>query len=102
MNKYEDQTAPEDVLDFHGRGVLRGQDVKRMTTAFIADAAGRHLTRVRIVTGRGIHSRGRAVVRPQVERTLRALEHEGRVASYHPEKVGHGGDGAFFVRIATP
>jgi len=99
MNRYADLNQPQDELDFHGRGPLGGHAVKQATTAFVADARERGLERVRIITGRGVHSRGEAKVRPQVERTLRALEAEGRIASYRPEKVGRGGDGAFFVRL---
>jgi len=100
-NKYAHLGEPQDVLDFHGAGTVTGADVKRRTLAFVRGARGRGLERVRIVTGKGVHSAGRPLVRPQVERTLRQLEKDGEIASFRPEKVVSGGDGAFFVRLAV-
>jgi DNA-nicking Smr family endonuclease len=99
VNRYSQFGEPQAVLDFHGLGRVSGADVKRETIAFVRDAYEQGLERVRIVTGKGLHSAGRPVVRPQVERTLRSLESEGLVASYRPEKVQRGGDGALFVRL---
>lgn len=99
MNRYENFGKPQDVLDFHGRGRVEGATVKRDTIEFIRSARARGLDRVRIVTGKGVHSRGAPLVRPQVDRTLKQLEKAGDVASYRSEKVGSGGDGAFFVRL---
>lgn len=99
MNRYADLQEPEDVLDFHDLGRVSNTEVKRETLAFLADASTRGLTRVRIVTGRGNRSAGKPIVRPQVERTLRRLEQDGEIESFRTEKIGAGGDGAFFVRL---
>ena len=99
MNRYAGHNEPEDVLDFHELGRVSNTDVKRETLAFIQDARGRGLARVRIVTGKGNRSAGKPIVRPQVERTLRQLEQDGTITSYRPEKLGAGGDGAFFVKL---
>lgn len=98
-NKYAHLGEPEDVLDFHDSGRVTSADVNRQTLAFVRDAAQRGLERVRIVTGKGRHSAGKPVVKPQVERTLRRLEQDGAITSFRTEKVGAGGDGAFFVKL---
>lgn len=100
VNRYRHLGEPQDTLDFHERDRLSGADVKRETLRFVRDARKRGLDRVRIVTGKGLHSAGRPVVRPQVQRTLRDLEREGLVTSFRPEKVGRGDEGAWFVRLA--
>lgn len=88
------------MLDFHGRGAgFESKQVRAETLRFLDDARRRGLHQVRIVTGRGLHSRGEPVVRPQVERTLRELEREGRVRGFQTERVDRGGDGAFRVDL---
>ena len=96
-NRYAHLGEPDDELDFHGLGSMGGAEIKRRTIDFVQGAARRGCGRVRIVTGKGLHSAGAPKVRPQVERTLKALEAEGVVASYRPERVDRGGDGAFLV-----
>lgn len=98
-NRYAGLSEPEDVLDFHELGRVSNSDVKRATLAFIQDARGRGLQRVRIVTGKGRRSAGRPIVKPQVERTLRQLEQDDEITSYRTEKLSAGGDGAFFVLL---
>ena len=98
-NKYAHLGEPQDELDFHGRGPVTGGEVNRLTLAFVQEARRRGLERIRIVTGKGLHSAGKPIVRPQVERTLRRLEQDGAIASFRAEKVTAGGDGAFFVRL---
>ena len=100
MNRYAHLQEPEDELDFHGLGPLGGAEIKARTTAFLEAARRRGLRRVRIVTGKGVHSKRTAVVRPQVLRTLRGLEDAGIVTDFRSEKVGRGGEGAFFVTLA--
>lgn len=99
MNRYAHLHEPEDELDFHGLGPIRPAEVKRKTLDFVEDARARGCSRVRIVTGKGLHSAGKPVVRPQVERTLRSLATQGRIVGFRIEKVGHGAEGAFFVQI---
>jgi DNA-nicking Smr family endonuclease len=99
MNRYAHLNEPEDVLDFHGRGSISAGEVKRETVAFLRGCARDGKRRVRIVTGKGLHSKGKPVVRPQVERTLKALSAEGVVQRWQPETVRGGGDGAFRVDL---
>ena len=99
MNRYAGHNEPEGVLDFHDFGRIDPGTVHKETLAFVKAASKRGLSRLRIVTGKGNRSAGKPVVKPQVERTLRQLEQDGVISSYRPEKVGAGGEGAFFVRL---
>lgn len=99
-NRYAHLNEPDDELDFHGLGTLGGAEVKQRTIAFVEGAAARGCTRVRIITGKGLHSAGAPKVRPQVARTLDALEARGTIQSYRPERRDRGGDGAFLVTLA--
>ncbi len=101
VNKYEGMNTPEAVLDFHDDGVITSQDVKKRTEAFIRDASTQGFLRVRIITGKGVHSKGKPVVEPQVNRTLRNLTTEGIVESYRTENDGDGGRGAIRVDLTT-
>ena len=100
-NRYAHLNEPDDTLDFHGRGRLTSGDVKQATESFVTAAHKRGCARVRIITGKGLHSAGAPKVKPQVERTLAHLEARGLVASYRPERRDRGGEGAFFVILTT-
>lgn len=99
MNRYADLREPEDELDFHGTGPIARSEIKRRTIEFVEDARNRGLARVRIVTGKGLHSARGPVVRPQVLRTLQALERDGMICDFRDENVGRGDTGAFFVTL---
>jgi DNA-nicking Smr family endonuclease len=86
-------------LDFHGRPGLVAQVVHREVLAFIARCRTAGITRARVVTGKGLHSEGRPVVRPQVERTLRRLMASGEVRLFHTERLDAGGEGALRVDL---
>jgi DNA-nicking Smr family endonuclease len=98
-NRYAAATAAQRELDFHELGVLDGQTVRRLTEDFLADARRCSLRRVRLITGKGLHSRGRPLVKPQVLRVLREMERIGLIDGFEVEKVSAGGDGAFHVRL---
>lgn len=100
MNRYAGCSEPQDSLDFHDRGPLDRPAVKRLTEAFVRTARARGLRRVRIVTGKGIHSAGPPLVGPQVARTLEALRREGVVERFGEAKVFEGGAGAIDVLLA--
>lgn len=91
------QGVPE--LDFHGRPGLEAKVVHREVVAFLARCRKEGISRVRIVTGKGIHSRGAPLVKPQVERTLKRLLAAGEVRMFHGERLDAGGDGAIRVDL---
>lgn len=100
-NKYAHFGEPEATLDFHDELVFDRATVKRMTESFIRDAVARGLQRVRIVTGKGLHSSGPPLVGPQVRRTLEQLRREGAVARFADAKVRDGGEGAVDVVLGA-
>jgi DNA-nicking Smr family endonuclease len=98
-NRYEHLARPTAEFDFHDRGVLVGSEVRRMLLGFLADAASAGHERVRVITGKGLHSNGRPLVREQVRRTLREEYAAGRIRGYTIERVTAGGDGALIVDL---
>ena len=98
-NRYAGSNDAQAVLDFHGHGALDGQTVKQMTEAFIKEARAKGHTCVRIVTGKGNRSQGKALVAPQVRRTLGALSKDGLVSDFHTERIDRGGDGALRIEL---
>lgn len=99
MNKYAHFNRPDAVLDFHELGPVDGSEVNRVCERFLRDSAKANMRMVRIITGKGVHSRGAPLVAPQVRRTVERLRKEGLVADYAPAKVFEGGDGALDVRL---
>lgn len=100
MNKYSHFQQPEATLDFHDLGVLDGATVKRMTSEFVADAQARGLCRVRLITGKGRHSKGDPLVKPQVQRTLEELRRAGVIESFADARIDQGGAGAVDAVVA--
>ncbi len=99
VNRYADANQPSATLDFHDRPGLRSQDVRHLVLQFVREQAAQGARRLRIVTGKGLHSRGDPMVRPQVERTLRELEQAGTVRAWVSESRGAGGEGALRVDL---
>ena len=99
MNRYGHLNEPQAVLDFHDRGGLSGQVIQQETRAFIEAAVSAGHARVRIITGKGLHSRGEPRAKPQVLRTLGKLEREGLIRAFHAETLQAGGEGALRVDL---
>jgi DNA-nicking Smr family endonuclease len=87
MNKYE--RTPEMIVDLHGHTISEAQDV---LTALLSRT---DLSHVRIVTGKGNHSKGAPVIPDFVKRTL--LRHH---IHFTPAKLKDGGEGALEVYLA--
>lgn len=116
-NKYESLRQPEATLDFHhddtGSGVgvrhpdaprdeiLDGKTVKRRTEEFVARCAKAGMSRIRIITGKGIHSRGKPLVGPQVRRTLEHLRKQALIETWSEAREDEGGSGAIDVRLVA-
>ena len=98
-NRYEHLASAQVELDFHGTGSIKPQEIKQRTEKFVESSKAKGLKKIRIITGKGLNSKGAPVVKPQVERTLRAMMRQGIVKSFYPEKPQHGGDGAFAVEL---
>lgn len=98
-NKYAHLHQPEAELDFHERGSLSDKEIHHETLAFIEASAKAKYARVRIIVGKGLHSRGDPRAGPQVRRTLGRLEGDGKIDGFQEERLDQGGPGAIVVRL---
>ena len=78
------------ILDLHG---LRAQAACDTLKQFVATACGDVL----VITGKGLHSQGDAVLRAQMGEWLKNLG--AYVLAYGSARPAHGGSGAFYVRL---
>ena len=70
---------PQDELDLHGK---TGPEAERKTAAFIGETAGLRLRTIRIITGKGLHSDGPAVLPDVVESKLKELQAENQIFDF--------------------
>ncbi len=98
-NRYEHLARAQIQLDFHQEGPITSQEVKKKTIRFLEQAKKKGHKKARIITGKGIHSKGTPLVKPQVKRTLIELESQGVIHAFYPESARHGGEGAFVVDL---
>jgi DNA-nicking Smr family endonuclease len=90
-NKYDNLSKPEDTLDFHGRGPMRQHTMAQILEEFIDDCLDRELTKVLIITGKGLHSKkGMPVVKPFVKKTLQKHPQVIRVYEGRSDRGGTG------------
>ncbi len=84
---------PQDELDLHGH---TRRDALSEIDKFVRDSICGKKRMVRIITGRGKHSKdGRAVLMPATEQKLFQLKNCGRVTSFRKKEV----NGYFDVRL---
>ncbi|HEX7922805.1 MAG TPA: Smr/MutS family protein, partial [Bradyrhizobium sp.] len=86
-------------LDLHGMTQLRAH---RMLFAFLQRAHSDGLTFVLVITGKGkvggLESE-RGVLRRQVPEWLSLPEFRSLVVGFEEAHIGHGGEGALYVRV---
>lgn len=87
---------PQDEIDLHG---LRGDEAALKTDFFIRDAKSRGLVTIRIIVGKGTHSKGRAVLPDIIECKLIDLKREGQVSTFKWEKRRKLKSGAILVYL---
>ena len=89
-------------LDLHGMTQTRAH---RALSDFLQRAHVDGLTFVLVITGKGsaapVHS-GRGVLRRQVPQWLSLPEFRTLVVGFEEAHIGHGGEGALYVRIRRP
>ncbi|MFP3984143.1 MAG: Smr/MutS family protein [Desulfurivibrionaceae bacterium] len=71
------------VIDLHGHNAFNAE---RLLEAFFATARQEGVTKVSVITGKGIHSRGTAVLPDLAEQKMRELQADGVISSFHWEK----------------
>ena len=83
-------------LDFHGRGMLRQEEICRITEVFIEDAVKKGFKRLLIITGKGLHSSDGPVIKPLLSWYLHKLP---SVKSAVTARRDRGGEGALEVEL---
>jgi DNA-nicking Smr family endonuclease len=89
-------------LDLHGMTQTRAH---RALHGFLQRAHGEGLTFVLVITGKGKvgnTEEGRGVLRRQVPQWLALPEFRALVVGFEEAHIGHGGEGALYVRIRRP
>lgn len=87
---------PQDELDLHGK---TGAEAERETVRFIGTTTSLRLRTVRIITGKGLHSEGPAVLPDVVETKLKELKAENRILAFVWEKKAKHRSGAVIVYL---
>jgi DNA-nicking Smr family endonuclease len=83
---------PQAELDLHG---ITGDEARKLVSEFLQDSVSKRLQKVRIVHGRGLHSReGRSVLRDVVEELLK---NSPLVRAYGNPPPAEGGTGAVWI-----
>ena len=77
--KLKSYPAPQSTLDLHGK---TGPEAARKTASFIRETAALKLQTVRIITGKGLHSDGPAVLPDVVEIKLTELLAAQRIFTF--------------------
>jgi len=91
VNKYDNLSKPQAELDFHDRGMLTPNRMKDIVDEFIAECRDRKLSKVLIITGKGLHSRnGAPVVKPFVKKYLESKPFVKRVYEGRFDRGGSG------------
>jgi DNA-nicking Smr family endonuclease len=83
-------------LDLHGMTQARAH---RALTAFLQHAHGDGATFVLVITGKGRSGGESGVLRRQVPEWLSLPEFRAFVVGFEEAGIGHGGEGALYVRI---
>lgn len=87
-------------LDLHGMTQIRAH---RALLSFMQGASSQGLTFVLVITGKGrtqgAGSSERGVLRRQVPEWLSLPEFRGLVVGFEEAHIGHGGEGALYVRV---
>jgi len=90
-NKYDNLSKPQAELDFHDRGLLYPEDIKKIVDEFIEECVDRKLTKVLFITGKGLHSKnGMPVIKPLVKKYLQTKPQVYRVYEGRFDRGGSG------------
>ncbi|MCB2182910.1 MAG: Smr/MutS family protein [Desulfobulbaceae bacterium] len=95
-DKQKEISYPQDQLDLHG---YRAAQAEMKVESFLATVRGKGFNVVRIITGKGLHSEGGAVLPDVVERILKEMKINRRVADFVWEKKTKEESGALIVYL---
>jgi DNA-nicking Smr family endonuclease len=94
--KLKQYPLPEINIDLHGYTAKKAQ---KKTETFIRNAKYNAIKTVRIIVGKGIHSKGKAVLPDIVEKKVVELKQMGVVLTFHWEKRRKLKSGAMIVYL---
>jgi len=83
----------EQVLDLHGLTVV---EARKELQAFLGECEAAGLRHIIIVHGKGFRSKGKPVIKPMLNRWLRAVDN---VLAFHSAQPKDGGNGAVYVLL---
>lgn len=90
-NKYDNLSKPQAEFDFHGLGVLGRSEIIKLVDEFIDECRDRGLTKVLLITGKGLHSKaGMPVIKPMVRKYLMDKPYVARVYEGRRDRGGSG------------
>jgi DNA-nicking Smr family endonuclease len=95
-DRLREYPAPQEELDLHR---LTGPEAAFRIESFIMTARGLGLRTLRIITGRGLHSEGPAVLPEVAEHRLIEFKERGLVRAYRWEKKQREQSGALIVYL---
>ena len=91
--------ALDDRIDLHGQTEATAHGVLLF---FLRQAQARGLRHVLVITGRGASFGSTGTLKRALPHWFSTGEFRVLVAGYEPAERGHGGDGAFYVRMRRP
>lgn len=94
VKKIAPKPSPQAKLDLHGCTAI---EAETRTESFVQTSLGRGLAAVMIVTGKGLHSEGRAVLPDVVEARMIELRERGVIQSYSWDKGRKEESGAMVI-----
>jgi DNA-nicking Smr family endonuclease len=97
FNKYEDLGKPQAEFNFHDRGILSEDDIKKMADVFLSESLRKGFKKVLFITGKGLHSKeGVAKIKPFLKGYLLSKSVVERV---YDGRVDRGGSGTLEVGL---
>lgn len=90
-NKFDNLSKPQAEFDFHDRGILTSEDIRKLVDEFLEECQERQLTKILFITGKGLHSRhGMPVIKPLVKKYLQTKPMVKRVYEGRFDRGGSG------------
>ena len=91
-------SKPQRDLDLHGK---KGEEAGRIIRLFLLESARQNLRKVRIITGKGLHSEeGQSVLKAVTETRIKELKYEGRILASEWDGKSRTSSGAVIVYLA--
>lgn len=101
-NKYQHLSEPQKEVDYHGLDPFLGESgIRQFTQEAIDRAQVEGVHTIRLIVGKGLHSKNGAVIKPIVQKFLQELQQSGEIRSFGYDK-NHGvgqNEGALVVKL---